>query len=110
MENGDLIVENKWGQFDGFEGAEDYTEAANRKYVKIAENARAASGYNGDDVFAYIDAYGQLWVSGYNTYGALPTESTIRYYQKTIWQKEKQGLRLNRRVIVKTAFTTSWMM
>jgi len=71
LENGDLIVENKWGQFDGFEGAEDYTEAANRKYVKIAENARAASGYTGADIFAYIDAYGQLWVSGYNTYGAL---------------------------------------
>jgi len=68
-DNGDLIIEDTSNRFEDFENAELFRGVSGHKLVKVAENARDANGNVGLKTFAYVDAYGQLWVAGYNDFG-----------------------------------------
>jgi len=81
LENGDLIVEDRWGDFGDFEGGTAYTGVSGHKLVKVAENARFAMGYG--YTITYIDAYDQLWVAGYNDFGLLANGKYDEYSRKT---------------------------
>jgi len=90
MENGDLVcIDSLYTDFDEYKEAESYTGVSGHKLVKIASNVRYAD--EGLYCIAYIDAYGQLWIAGYNDFGQLANGKYDDVYARDYQTKKYDG-------------------
>jgi len=90
LENGDLIVRDEWDTFIQIDHTQVFKGASKHKLVKIAEDVRdfsAGGPYN----FAYVDAYGQLWVNGYNDFGTLANGKYDEVLSTEYMKMEQEG-------------------